>query len=155
MTEPNYSFDVDETNGDETAPELTREKALDMLDTKYNANEDDDPEEENITKGGVFGLDKFTNAAEKFTNKLTDTVGRIADNVFTAAEREANKQLGTPPTNTLQTGGAEYSLFDTVMLVFIILAILILLYVVLAESGAMSAAESGVQYLTGGCGCEN
>ena len=93
--------------------------------------------------GGLFDvIDKAKKAALNITNGAIETVDIYANQKM----KEVVKGQST--------GGAEYSLFDTVMLVFIILAILVLLYVVLAESGALSAAESGVQYLTGGCGCE-
>ncbi len=93
------------------------------------------------TDGGVDG-----GGLGDLIKKASDSAGRVGDKLIDAGENYLNQEIDNTFKKPTQ-GGAEYTLLDTIMLVLIILAILMLLYVVLAESGVLSVAESGANYL--------
>ncbi len=105
---------------------------------------DGDPDD---VEGGSWITDaakRATERATEFADKVGTAAGNVADAMLETGESRLTAEIEKlGPTK----GGAEYTLLDTVMLVFIILAILMLLYVVLAESGVLSVAESGANYL--------
>jgi hypothetical protein len=109
----------------------------------------DDADNGDVVDGSVNGsgvgdfLNRAKNAAENISNAAVNTFESRVTAELEKLEKPKNPEKPEKPTE----GGAEYTLLDTIMLVFIILAILMLLYVVLAESGVLSVAESGANYL--------
>jgi hypothetical protein len=107
---------------------------------------------------GLFG--KFRDLGDTAKNAVLDVANHAVDaankgvqgfgtktNSF--IDDKMNEYTGIPTT-----GGAEYTLSDTIMMVFIILGLLVLFYVILVESGVFGAVKTGVNKVMGGCGCE-
>ena len=143
----------------------------------YGDDEDDGNNEE--VEGGISDeWLKLTDGAGNDGNPVQSAVGLIDDtraafgsitgNLVNAARRSignatnnfndlVNKKVGEltdAPVTPGATGGAEYTLSDTIMMVFIILGLLVLFYVILVESGVFGAVKSGVDSVMGGCGCD-
>ena len=90
---------------------------------------------------------RFGDMAGKYGDRVIDVGTKLMETGLERADSALESVLPDQQTDqqTRQpTGGAEYSLVDTVVLVFIILAIIMLVYVVLAETGILGKVKSGV-----------
>jgi hypothetical protein len=100
------------------------------------------------------GVEYFKNnpQVQKLSQQVEDkvktygdrVVGAVADSMDGVLNQADQIMDSVLPPGQRPTGGAEYSLVDTVVLVFIILAIIMLVYVMLAETGVLAKLKSGV-----------